>query len=90
MFLLQDGRTNEEVFEMMQEEGAFSRLVELIQTWGNGEQVELHRLLLELMYEMSRIQRLTWEDLCKVPIIPFVAELTTDVNRSIRRRRFHP
>jgi hypothetical protein len=71
---LQDGRTNEEIFEMMQEEGAFSRLVELIQTWGNGEHMELHRLLLELMYEMSRIQRLTWEDLCKVFSFFFIAE----------------
>lgn len=48
---------------MMQEEGAFPRLVELIKVHGKSGDMELHRLLLELMYEMSRIQTLTWEDL---------------------------
>lgn len=61
--LLQDGKANEGTFEMMQEEGAFPRLVELIQLHGKSGDMELHRLLLELMYEMSRIQTLTWEDL---------------------------
>lgn len=54
---------------MMQEEGAFPRLVELIQIHGKaGGDAELHRLLLELLYEMSRIQRLTWEDLSITPL----------------------
>ena len=48
---------------MMQEEGTFPRLVELIQIYGKSGDLDLHKLLLELMYEMSRIQRLTWEDL---------------------------
>ena len=61
--LLQDGKAHEEAFEMMQQEGTFPRLVELIQIYGKVGDLELHRLLLELMYEMSRIQRLTWEDL---------------------------
>jgi hypothetical protein len=47
---------------MMQQEGVFPRLVELIGEWG-GEDETLHRMLLDLMYESSRIQRLTWEDL---------------------------
>lgn len=61
--LLYDGRTNEDTFQMMQLEGTFPRLVELIKEY-NGVDEQLHRMLLDIMYEMSRIQRLTWEDLC--------------------------
>ena len=60
--LLADGRQNEMTFEMMNEEGTFPRLVELIQSMKDGD-VFLHRMLLELLYEMSRIQRLRFEDL---------------------------
>ncbi|KAF2400029.1 hypothetical protein EJ06DRAFT_530795 [Trichodelitschia bisporula] len=62
--LLYEGRVHEETFELLQQVGAFPRLVELIQAW--GEDPVLHRALLDLMYEMSRIQRLTWEDLSAV------------------------
>ena len=61
-FLLFDGRQNEETFEMMNEEGVFPRLLELIQS-KKEEDAALHRMLLELLYEMSRIQRLRTEDL---------------------------
>ncbi len=61
-FLLLDGRQNEATFNMMNEEGAFIRLVELIQE-RKDDDAGLHRLLLELLYEMSRIQRLRIEDL---------------------------
>ncbi|KAI9666199.1 MAG: hypothetical protein M1821_004134 [Bathelium mastoideum] len=64
-FLLFDGRANDPTFEMMKDEGAFPRLVELIQT-RQDEDPGLHRLLLELLYEMSRIQQLRWEDLMTV------------------------
>ena len=47
---------------MMNEEGAFTRLTELIQSREN-EDAALHRMLLELLYEMSRIQRLRTEEL---------------------------
>lgn len=60
--LLFDGRGNEATFEMMQNEGAFLRLVSLIQS-ARDDDFGLHRLLLELLYEMSRIRRLTREDL---------------------------
>jgi hypothetical protein len=64
-FLLYDGQHsgNDVTFEMMQAEGVFQRLVELIQTASVQEDTPLHRMLLELMYESSRIQRLSWEDL---------------------------
>lgn len=48
---------------MMQKEGVFPRLVELIGSDTIQMEPQLHRLLLGLAYEMSRIQRLKWEDL---------------------------
>lgn len=67
-FLLFDGRENDESFEMMKAEGAFPRLVELIQDEHTLAAENLHRILLELLYGMSRIQRMTWEDLGKLLI----------------------
>ncbi|KAF2122045.1 hypothetical protein BDV96DRAFT_482519 [Lophiotrema nucula] len=65
--LLYDGRNGNDVtFEMMQTEGVFPRLVELIQTPSIQEDTRLHQMLLELMYESSRIQRLSWDDLMSV------------------------
>ena len=54
---------------MMNKEGAFPRLLELIQAQrkngvdGDGAATGLHRMLMELLYEMSRIQRVKIEDL---------------------------
>ncbi|KAF2730456.1 hypothetical protein EJ04DRAFT_537223 [Polyplosphaeria fusca] len=63
-FLLYDGRNaNDVTFEMMQAEGCFPRLVELVRSAIVQEDTRLHQMLLELMYESSRIQRLSWEDL---------------------------
>jgi len=64
-FLLLDGRSDEETFRSMISEGCFLRLLELIKTCGTQDR-RLHRLLLELMYEMSRIERLRPEDLMQV------------------------
>lgn len=61
-FLLFDGRSHEPTFEMMQNEGVFPKLVELVREKREGDS-GLHRLLLELLYEMSRMQKLTREDL---------------------------
>ena len=47
---------------MMNEEGAFPTLLELIRGRKDND-VGLYRMLLELLYEMSRIQRLRTEDL---------------------------
>ena len=51
---------------MMKEEGVFPRLLELIQS-KKDDDAALHRMLLELLYEMSRIQRLRIEDLSSYP-----------------------
>ena len=61
-FLLFDGRQNERTFEMMNQEAVFPRLLELIQGRRDDDGA-LHRRLLELLSEMSRIQRLRLEDL---------------------------
>ena len=61
-FLLFDGRQNDVTFEMIKEEGGFPRLLELILE-RKDDDAGLHRMLLELLYEMSRIQRLRVEDL---------------------------
>lgn len=63
-FLLYDGRSDESTFEMLQAEGGFPRLISLVQDRRDSDS-GLYRLLLELIYEMSRIQRLTWDDLSK-------------------------
>lgn len=49
----------------MNEEGAFPRLLELVHSVGaqNDDVAALHRLLMDLLYEMSRIQRIKIEDL---------------------------
>lgn len=62
--LLYDGRNSRDdvVFEMMHAEGSFPRLVELVQMESVQEDTKLHQMLLELLYESSRVQRLTWED----------------------------
>ncbi|KAK5684645.1 pre-rRNA processing [Elasticomyces elasticus] len=63
--LLFDGRAHESAFELLQAEGAFTRLVELIRA-RRDDDIGLHRLLLELLCEMSRIQKLTRDDLKSV------------------------
>lgn len=62
--LLYDGRNSGDdvVFGMMHSEGSFPRLVELIQADNVQDDTRLHQMLLELLYESSRVQRLDWED----------------------------
>ncbi|KAL2268135.1 hypothetical protein VTJ83DRAFT_2981 [Remersonia thermophila] len=64
-FLLLDGRIEENTFRAMIREGCFLRLLELIKSCGS-EDPRLHRLLLQLMYEMARIEHLRPEDLLQV------------------------
>lgn len=60
--LLLDGRENASFFETMLSEGAFPRLVKLIRL-ATDDDKGLHRTLLQLLYEMSRVQRLARDDL---------------------------
>lgn len=65
--LLYDSRNSGDdvIFEMMHTEGSFPRLVELVQLESVQEDPQLHQMLLELLYESSRVQRLIWEDFGK-------------------------
>ncbi|KAJ5631238.1 uncharacterized protein N7484_011338 [Penicillium longicatenatum] len=68
-FLLFDGRQSEVSLQMMNEEGVFARLLELIQARRREDmdsEAGLHRLLMDLLYEMSRVQRVRIEDLVLV------------------------
>jgi len=84
-FLLFDGKENEPTFEMMNSEGCFSRLIELVKQ-GKKDDSTLHRMLLELLYEMSRVQRLSAEDLGSVDddfmvyLFNIIEELSDDVD----------
>ncbi|CZT18574.1 related to Orc3p [Ramularia collo-cygni] len=83
--LLFDGRANEAAFEMMQAESAFPRLVELVRARRDDE-IGLHRLLLELLFEMSRIQKLSRDELMTVDdafilhLFQLIEELSDDAD----------
>ena len=83
--LIFDGRNNESTFEMMNKESCFTRLIELIKL-GKGHEDRLHRLLLELLYEMSRMQRLSAEDLVHIDdefveyLFQIIEQLSDDVD----------
>lgn len=64
-FLLLDGRSDETTFRQMIDAGCFARLLDLMKDC-RDQDGRLHRLLLELMYEMSRIEHLRIEDLMHV------------------------
>lgn len=84
-FLLFDGRQDEATFEMMNSEGVFSRLVELVKLEQKND-ARLHRLLLQLLYEMSRVQRVSAADLGLVDddfvayLFQIIEELSDDVD----------
>ncbi|KAM0348343.1 hypothetical protein ACHAPU_004311 [Fusarium lateritium] len=83
--LLLDGCQDDAMFPRMVNEACFPRLLELI----NGRRDEdprLHRLLLQLMYEMSRMERLRVDDLTKVDdefvqyLFALIEELSDDAH----------
>lgn len=64
--LFWDGCVNESIFPSMVEASCFPRLLELIMSRLAEADPHLHRILLQLMYEMSRVQRLKVQDLALV------------------------
>lgn len=84
-FLLFDGRDDEATFDKMNQEGCFPRLLELVKQ-GKNDDPRLHRMLLELLYEMSRMQRLSAEELGQVDddfvtyLFQMIEELSDDVD----------
>lgn len=61
--LLYDGKEHQKTFELMVEQSAFPRLIQLMQKDVDKENHDMHKLLLELFYEMGRIQPLRIQDL---------------------------
>lgn len=66
--LLYEGRDNKKTFEMLQEEGMFIRLLQLVREKRNEDQM-LWSTALDLLYEMTRMQRLRPDDL-GAPYLP--------------------
>lgn len=84
-FVLFDGRSDEGTFQLMRKEGAFPRLIDLVKS-GTDDNAGLHRILLELLCDMSRIQQLSWEDLGTVDdsfilyLFRLIEELSNDAS----------
>ncbi|CAK7266302.1 pre-rRNA processing [Sporothrix epigloea] len=80
-YLLLAGRHDESVFTQMIEAGCFARLVELIKVSHVGDR-RLHRLLLELMYEMACIERVHMTDLLSVDdsFVSYLFQIVEDLS----------
>lgn len=61
-FLLADAREDEQTFDLLNKEGIFPRLVALIAHPREDEET-LHRTLMEFLYELARVQKITNDDL---------------------------
>ncbi|CAK7208821.1 pre-rRNA processing [Sporothrix curviconia] len=83
-YLLLAGRHDESVFAQMIEAGCFARLVELIKASHVGDR-RLHRLLLELMYEMACIERVRVMDLLAVDdsFVSYLFQIIEDLSDDI-------
>ncbi|CAM1503682.1 Fc.00g012730.m01.CDS01 [Cosmosporella sp. VM-42] len=90
-FLLLDGYHDETMFPRMIGEACFPRLLELIDG-RKDEDPRLHRLLLELMYEMSRMERLRVEDLMLVDdgFVHYLFELIEEVSDDVHDPYHYP
>ncbi|KIW43129.1 uncharacterized protein PV06_04269 [Exophiala oligosperma] len=66
LFLIADARSHERTYELLNEEGAFPRLVDLMSSPKRHGHEEIHRSLMELLYEMSRIQKIKASDLAHI------------------------
>lgn len=89
--LLFDGRDNEATFEMMNEEGIFPKLIELIHE-KRDDDAGLHRMLLELLYEMSRIQRLRIQDLILIEddFVQYLFQITEGLSDDVNDPYHYP
>ncbi|KAH7325103.1 hypothetical protein B0I35DRAFT_175643 [Stachybotrys elegans] len=83
--LLQDGLDDESLFSRMVSEACFPRLLELIKA-DCDDDPRLHQVLLQLMYEMSRIERLSVDHLTLVDdefvhyLFRLIEHVSNDVN----------
>ncbi|KAK5281260.1 pre-rRNA processing, partial [Exophiala xenobiotica] len=86
LFLITDAQAYEPTYELLNEEGAFPRLVDLISSPKRHGHEEIHRSLMELLYEMSRIQKIKTSDLAHVDddfikmLFEIIEQMSDDVN----------
>ena len=89
--LLLDGYNDETTFPRMVSEACFPRLLELLD--GRKEDdPRLHRMLLELMYEMSRVERLRADDLTLVDdgFVHYLFQLIEEVSDDVHDPYHYP
>ncbi|RVX75314.1 hypothetical protein B0A52_00667 [Exophiala mesophila] len=85
-FLIADARSHDRTYELLNEQGAFCRLVDLILSPRRYGQEDIHRLLMELLYEMSRIQKIKPSDLAHISddfikmLFEIIEQVSDDVN----------
>ncbi|KIX00739.1 uncharacterized protein Z518_09804 [Rhinocladiella mackenziei CBS 650.93] len=85
-FLIADAQSNERTYELLNDEGAFPRLVDLISSRKRHGHEGIHRLLMELLYEMSRIQKIKIDDLAHIGddfvkmLFEIIEQVSDDVN----------
>lgn len=89
--LLLDGCHDEYTFPQMNSEACFPRLLELIDG-RRDDDPRLQRLLLQLMYEMSRVQRLRTEDLMLVEdgFVQYLFRIIEGVSDDVRDPYHYP
>ncbi|KIW11061.1 hypothetical protein PV08_10360 [Exophiala spinifera] len=86
LFLIADAQSHERTYELLSEEGAFPRLVDLMASPKRHGHEEIHRSLMELLYEMSRIQRIKTSDLAHIDddfikmLFEIIEQVSDDVN----------
>jgi hypothetical protein len=90
--LFLDGCNDESTFPRMIEEACFPRLLELIVAREADTDRRLHRLLLQLMYEMSRVERLKVDDLKLVDdtFIHYLFQLIEGVSDDVQDPYHYP
>lgn len=90
--LFLDGCSDESTFPHMMEESCFPRLLELIIARQGDTDPRLHRLLLQLLYEMSRVERLKIEDLTLVDdgFVHFLFQIIEGVSDDVQDPYHYP
>ncbi|KHO01082.1 uncharacterized protein MAM_00083 [Metarhizium album ARSEF 1941] len=90
--LFLDGCSDGSTFPRMIEESCFPRLLELINAQREHADPRLHRLLLQIMYEMSRVERLKLDDLALVDdsFVRYLFQLIEGVSEDVQDPYHYP
>lgn len=90
--LFLDGYSDESTFPRMIQELCFPRLLDLINERRDGADPRVHRLLLQLMYEMSRVERLKVEELTLVDdsFVQYLFQIIEGVSNDVQDPYHYP